>query len=304
MDYRIAAEILLRALDDIDPSRSSRPATMQNRMVKHPLDDRLSIHEETLDQALTERGLSPHPSVLLVLEGETEMYLMPKVLERILGSPIPPQFIDIANMRSVTRDIDLLVRYVASLRPGQRYPDFTILARPATRIFVAVDAEGPYSNAPQRRRAKDRLVTRLSEALPEDHRTTRIRRDLASLITIATWGSKPWEFANFTDAQLAAAIVAEAHTATISEQTVLRSVRRERRLATPDITRAAGRAGIRGISKVAVARRLETTLIDRVDRAVASARVRLPAARIAIQVLQLALRTPRTGEAISSPFSV
>jgi len=40
----------------------------------HPLDERLSNRKDTLDGALTDLGISPHPRVLLALEGEAEVY--------------------------------------------------------------------------------------------------------------------------------------------------------------------------------------------------------------------------------------
>jgi hypothetical protein len=51
-------------------------------MYKAVLDDRLLAEPGDLEGALADRGLSPHPALLLVLEGETEMLLMPRVLDR------------------------------------------------------------------------------------------------------------------------------------------------------------------------------------------------------------------------------
>lgn len=87
MDYRIAAEILLRALDDLDQGDLSRPPPRKGRMYKAVLDDRLLAEPGHLEEALAERGLSPLPALLLVLEGETERLLMPRVLDEIFGEP-------------------------------------------------------------------------------------------------------------------------------------------------------------------------------------------------------------------------
>ena len=53
-------------------------------MVRAILDDRLTEERDGIDTALTRRSLSPHPSLLLVLEGRTELLLMPQQARRAL----------------------------------------------------------------------------------------------------------------------------------------------------------------------------------------------------------------------------
>src|SRR5262249_4612699 len=45
----------------------------------HPMRDRLSNREHTLDQDLMDLGISPHPRVVLAVEGETEQAHVPLV---------------------------------------------------------------------------------------------------------------------------------------------------------------------------------------------------------------------------------
>jgi len=54
----------------------------------HPLVERLSFRHETLDENLIDLGISPHPRVVLALEGESELCHAP--LLGIAGS-LPPQ---------------------------------------------------------------------------------------------------------------------------------------------------------------------------------------------------------------------
>ena len=53
------------------------------------LDDRLEAEPERLEDMLASRGLSPRPALLLVLEGETEMLLMPRVLAEAIRQARP-----------------------------------------------------------------------------------------------------------------------------------------------------------------------------------------------------------------------
>jgi hypothetical protein len=57
MDYRIAAEILLRGLDDLDRGDLSRPPPRTGRMYKAVLDDRLLAEPGDLEGAVDDRGL-------------------------------------------------------------------------------------------------------------------------------------------------------------------------------------------------------------------------------------------------------
>lgn len=76
MDDRIAAEILLRFHEDLALRGQAEPLPdLSGAMGWHPLHERLSSRTNTLDEALTDLGISPYPWVVLALEGETEVYL-------------------------------------------------------------------------------------------------------------------------------------------------------------------------------------------------------------------------------------
>jgi len=116
MDNRIAAEILLRSLDDLGRTDLSAPPPRRGRMFRTQLDDRLRREPERLEEVLSDHGLSTRPAFLLVIEGDTEMKLIPRVLAEIYGNPVPTTLIDTVNMQTITRDLDLLVRHEAAPR--------------------------------------------------------------------------------------------------------------------------------------------------------------------------------------------
>ena len=207
MDYRIAAEILLRALDDIGRQDLSTPPPRSGRMYRAALDDRLRPEPERLEEVLHEHGLSSRPALLLVLEGETEMTLMPRVLAELYGRPVPSTLIETVDMKTIDRDLDLLVRHEAGPRLGLDDGDVVVLARPPTRVLVAVDPEKRYSTRAKQKAERDKLVRRLHETLPPRMRSRQALRQMGALVQVVTWGTVPWEFANFTDPELAVAIM-------------------------------------------------------------------------------------------------
>jgi hypothetical protein len=85
MDDRIAAEILLRFYEDLALRGHAEPLPdLSGAMGWHPLHERLSYRKHTLDESLTDLGVSPHARVVLRLEGETEVYHDP-LIWRMLG---------------------------------------------------------------------------------------------------------------------------------------------------------------------------------------------------------------------------
>ena len=71
-------------------------------MVWAVLDDRLPSDAARLDKQLMSRGLSPHPSLLLALEGKTEMLIMPRVMAEFFGAPVPDRLVECVFMDTVT----------------------------------------------------------------------------------------------------------------------------------------------------------------------------------------------------------
>jgi len=294
LDYRIAAEILLAAVDDLGRTELSTPPPMTGRMARAVLDDRLSIPPRTVDEELTRRGLSPHPTVLLVLEGETEMLLMPRVITALYERPVPADVVDYALMGTVDRDLDLLVRHVIGLRLGDSYGDLVRLTRPPTQIIIAVDAEKRFGTKTKQASERAKLVRRLHGALEPRYRTPRSRKELDGFVTIMTWGRFPWEFANFTVHEIARAIMrTSALPSGVTSAQVLARVQQQRRSRHPNVEVVTSPWGLE-VNKVRLAEELWPRLERNVQRrAQAGTLERLPVGRVAVQVVRTVARTHR-----------
>jgi hypothetical protein len=297
MDFRIAAEMLLRALDE-SGHEALTTGPKAPKQYHHDLDDRIPATSEGLDHALMEHDLSPNPSVLLVLEGRTEMLLMPKVLEEIYQSPIPPTLVETVLMDTVDRNLDLLVRHVIGLRFGDELgSDMVQLARTPSKIFVAVDPEHGYATPPDVAAKKKFMVDRLFEFLDSRYKTPAAYAEIETLVTIETWGTATWEFANFNDSELATAL---KNTTGIPRpwKDFLTAVRAERVLPRPNIENAANRLGRYG-NKMDIARSLMPVLERNVRRRMEKGTLAgLPAGRIGEAVLHMALTHHRRSVAL------
>lgn len=305
MDYRIAAEILLRALDDLGRTDLSMPPPRKGRMYTSALDGRLQAEPEQLENILVSQGLSPRPAVLLVLEGKTEMLLMPRVLDEVYGKPIPSTLIEPVNMETVSRDLDLLVRHEAGLRLGDDLGnDVILLVRPPTRILVAVDPEGNYAGKDGPRKERDKLIRRLHESLPVGARSKTSLRQLRSLVDVVTWGTVPWEFANFTNTELAKAIMrCTTVPPGVTQRDLVNALEAERTLKktnpntprSPNVEKICqGWPANTKFRKMELAEELWPVLQKKVQRDIASGkRLRVPAARVAVKAFRMAAESPR-----------
>jgi hypothetical protein len=207
VDLRVAAEMILRFLEDL-AERGAAPALPDiPRRAFHPLGERLRPDRDDLDSVLNDYGLSPHPAVLMVVEGPTEQDLLPRVM-RLLGIPVRDSFIRIVQLGGVTKQIELLARYIA---PPLRRLDGQAadMLRPPLRVYVVMDAEGGYKTASQRSERKQDWVTHIWNMLEPEFRTTAAREDLKQMVDVTTWDptAKDIEYAHFTPRQLARAIL-------------------------------------------------------------------------------------------------
>lgn len=294
LDYRIAAEILLAAVDDLDRKELSTPPPRPGRMVRAVLDDRLSVNLRSLDDELTRRGLSPHPSVLLVLEGETEMMLMPRVLATLYNQPVPTDLVEFALMGTIDRDLDLLVRHVIGLRLGDSYGDAVWLTRPPTQIIIAVDAEKRFATKAKQEAERKKLVRRLHASLEPQYRTQRTLAEIDGFVTVMTWGRYPWEFANFTNSELARAIMNTVSLpSTVTFQQVLARVNEQRQGPNPNVELVTAPWRL-NVNKGRLAEELWPRLRKKVEtRAQAGTLERLPAGRVAVRVVRTVSSTHR-----------
>lgn len=217
LDRRIASELLLRFHDDLIITGLIPQGVLPGRM-DEPHRERLKTDRSELDEVLMDVGLSPHPSLVLALEGETEMIIVPRLM-RLLGVKDAPDFIRLFQYGGVEQSFHLLVRYVVAPALGDRLGDpagdLYPFTRPPAKIMVTADPEGQ-----QLRTEDDRASWRgarlraIIEELPRDLRgADSVERDLEEYVTIYAW-DESFEFANFSSDELASALrvpIADIH---------------------------------------------------------------------------------------------
>lgn len=267
-------------------------------MYRHALDDRIPASSTGLDQELMEQDLSPNPSVLLVLEGRTEMLLVPRVLEEIYQGAVPPTLVETVLMDTVARDLDLLVRHVISLRFGDEIgSDAVQLSRTPSKVFVDVDPEHGYKTPTDVAAKKKLLVNRLFEFVDPKYQTAASYAEIETLVTIETWGTSTWEFANFTDSELATAL-RKTTGLTRPWQDFYVAVKDERKLPRPDVENPGRRVGRLG-NKMEIAHALEPVLVNKVRQRMAKGTLSgLPVGRIGEAALRMALTHHRRSVAL------
>jgi hypothetical protein len=209
IDHRISAEILLRFYEDLARRGVAESLPEIPRMAWHPLHERLSYRPQTLDQDLVALGISPHPRVVLVVEGETEEYIASRVW-RALQLPNAPELMRILTLRGVGERIVKVGAFAAAPLVGELQGEYYDLIKPPTKLVVAVDPDRPYDTpqavADRRTEVLDeiRLVLKAqgAEADPDD---------LEHLVEIRTWSESCFEFEHFKDEELADAILEVYH---------------------------------------------------------------------------------------------
>ena len=214
-DVRTAAEILLRCYEDLAGRELAVPLHESPSMSNAIKRDRLNTDGSDVDSVLMEYGLSPHPSLVIVVEGETEQFLVPRVM-RFLGlNPDGPE-VRVFLYGSVDANDHLLVRYVSSpeiglpLRAlgGDMILPFT---RPPTRLLRLTDPEGRLmKTAAEREKWRSRLLGQILKELPEVYQTPEIRSQLEEHVQVECWDETyPFEFAHFTDEEIASVLDVE-----------------------------------------------------------------------------------------------
>jgi hypothetical protein len=209
IDIRLTAEILLRHYEHLAAGRRARPLAGPDRTRRDEYASRLRPRGG-IDRTLTAYGLSPHPSLLMVVEGATELLLVPRLMA-MLGVRTDPEFIALHDREGVTKNLSALIAYAVAPRverdEGGRY---LRLERPLTRVLVVNDAEGPMATTAQRERRRRAWVDRMLRTLPRQERTPAVVDSIGRLVFVDTWrrNGASFELAHFTDRQLAAAILA------------------------------------------------------------------------------------------------
>ena len=209
LDLRIAAEILLLFYEDLADRNQAGPLPdVAKSMAHHPLHERLSYRPKTLDENLVDLGISPHPRVVLALEGETEMYHAPFVW-RALGFSDAPELMRLLKLGAANRDLTKLAALAAAPLVSEKVPgsDAWTLIKPYTRLLVAVDPDPPFTTPERVARERAKILDEIKDVLKAQGVDHPAPAELDHLIEIRTWDAPCYEFAHFTDQELADGII-------------------------------------------------------------------------------------------------
>jgi hypothetical protein len=249
-----------------------------------------------LDPVLTEFGISPHPRLIVVLEGATEMRFW-RHLVSYRGIPADEEVISLVDAHGVGTDLGLLLAHNAPRGALAQPEGYLLLTRPLTRFLFVSDPERPMATPARREARRQAWLDRLLETFEAQHRTHAVRDQLESIIQVETWNTKgeSFEFAHFTDRQIAEAFhtLPGRHTRKAIDELagVVASLRTQRaNLETIN----------QRVSKVELADALWPVMERRLDRAHLRGNVsRAPIVRILDLALELAFELPRRGIAIT-----
>lgn len=278
MDHRIAAEILLRCYEDLVESGSCAPLD-ERRDVFNFERDRLSYRSQPLDANLSTLGISPHPGVVLVVEGETEEMLVPLVRDHI-RIPARPELIQSVVMRGTRKDLTKLAAFASAPLVDRHQAGAWLVAKPPTRLVVVVDPDPPFHSAKSVEAERQKILSEIV-AVVRAQGVDPNREDIDDLVTVKTWSEPCFEFEHFTDEELAAVLLdLHPHCGGL-DQARLRSALAAHRRGRQDIKEAWKNWRPR-VQKPDLARRLWPILENKLDQAMADAARPLPAVAAAL----------------------
>lgn len=289
VDLRIGAEIFLRYYDRLVRGRLAPKIEPPPRRHRDDFSGRLKP-QGSLDRTLATFGLSPHPRLVLVVEGETELLLFPRLME-LSAVRKDRDFIAVENAQGVGRDISALIAYAVAPQTERDESDrYLRLLKPLTRLLAVMDAEGKYATKKGREERRQIWIDRILATLPKEHRTPTVRDSVDRLVAVETWDGKgqSFEFAHFTDRQLALATAQVDRRENLSLQKRIEmagGIRASSGSLDPLLARA---------SKIELADALWPVLRARIERAEGrGTERRIPIVRVLDRAIELAHELPR-----------
>lgn len=287
-DHRFAAEILLRFYEDLVKANVAPPLDPPARYFRGPYDDRLKPDPSKLNKVLMDFGLSPDPSVVLILEGDTELSLVPKVMG-LLGIPQHQNYIRLFKAEGIKQDFGLMARLVAVPTLGELIPNMVLLETPPTSFFVVLDAEEDFTTPNARKQERQVWIERIYGSISDELKDSIDKKQLGSLVTFETWKNTSFEYAHFTDRELAKAIIAlYKGKKDLSLEKVIISVSMQRKHR-GNIDNVWKKSGF--ISKVDLANHLWPILEKKIRES--KNPLRIPIVRILLKANKVAIRTHR-----------
>lgn len=202
---RIAAEVLLRAHEELADLGDLPSLTEPIGNSWHPLMDRIRAETPpalTLDHALTQLAVSPHPLVVVVVEGDTEHEHMTALMTS-LGLR---HRVRVVNQRGSGGSPHQLAGYLAP-QVREVLPGRQDLERNPTPIFVAMDSENVWS-PDKKDGSEQKLRARIREEVRRHEGAEISEADLDELLKVRVWpDERTYEMANFSDDELTDALL-------------------------------------------------------------------------------------------------
>ena len=203
-DYRIAAELLLRYVEDQTQLGITDPPDEPPTELGHPRQQRLRVADRDRAETAMRFGISDRPALVLAVEGHAEYEIAPRVLDMLGYDPLASR-IAIVNLESIKGDVKLLARAVAVPRLDTDGDRYSRLFSPLTSLMVVVDPEPPYESPDSVEAKKNEMIDSVLNSLPPPLRSDAMRNDLAPILHVHRWPAE-FEFAHWTDSELAEAL--------------------------------------------------------------------------------------------------
>lgn len=202
IDFRIAAEMLFLFYEDLVKVNKAAPMPVIPRLSPHPVHSRLTNDREELDQTLMKYRLSPQPSLVLFVEGETELMIVPRVI-KLLELPLRRSFIEIHLTRGWKAHIGNLAMFVARPELQLSQSKHILFTRPPTHFLFMVDPEGDFSKEESIAKKKREWINSIANTLKLYYGHDVSKNDLSQLVEVITWGEGgSFEFAHYSDREI------------------------------------------------------------------------------------------------------
>lgn len=203
---RLAAEVLLRAHDELAEAGELAPLRDPGTSgVWTPLMDRVGeqTYADGLERSLARVGLAPHPRVLLVVEGKTEVLHLRALLDELgIGAAHQVRLHEQGTSSDWPHE---LARSVVPRLGRVRRGHYDVESG-TTALFVAMDAEGKHWGTAQTQTHYLRKLQDIVQSGVQAQGGTLTRAELDALVHVRTWGEHKYELANFTDDELYTAL--------------------------------------------------------------------------------------------------
>jgi hypothetical protein len=302
---RVAAEVLLLTYEDLAASGQLEPLPdISGSTWWTALHDRLGrtgSHVEPLERVLGQFGLSPHPRVLILVEGETELNHLPNLLAQF-GLDRPEQ-VRVQQTEGSSVNPRLLARYVITPRIGQKLGDTWQLRATPTALVIAMDPEGLWATSEKRDLQSKRIMQAIREEV--ERQDGKIGdTDLDVLVDIRVWDEQlSYELANFSDDELVP-VIARLATGPLAANAASDAWQEECRHKLQDIRQQEHAnidrvIGPLRITKPVLAEALWPTLLAKCEGELERDQVMTPVLRIALEAQRLFTQLSGAGYVLS-----